>query len=105
MGAAEIGIVDDDNVARLKVMAALDHRLGGELHDADEDRQAHLALGDDLAGVAMIDAVGAVEGFGDDRRERGLLVHQVHFARDLAQAVLDDREGDGIEGHFRRISR
>ena len=105
MGAAEIGIVDDDNVARLKVVAALDHRLGGELHDADEDRQAQLALGDDLAGVAMVDAVGAVEGLGDDRRERGLLVHQVHLARDLAQAVLDDREGDRIEGHFRRISR
>ena len=46
MGAAEIGIVDQDDVARFEVVAPLDHCLGGELHHADEDRQAEFALRD-----------------------------------------------------------
>ena len=49
-----------------------------------------------------VDAVGAVHGLGDDRRERGLLLHQVHLARDHDEAVVDDRERDGIEGSSRR---
>ena len=51
MRAAEIGIVDDENVAFADGLCALDHRLGRELHRADEDRQAELALRDQLAGI------------------------------------------------------
>ncbi len=36
---------------------------------ADEDRQAHLALRDHLAGVAVVDAVGPVVGLRDHGRE------------------------------------
>ena len=46
MRAAQIGVVDDINVAGLHVGGALDDGLGGELHGTDEDRQAKLALGD-----------------------------------------------------------
>ena len=99
VGAAEIGVVDQDDVTRIEVAAPLDHRLGGELHHPDKDRQTELALGDDFAGRAIVDAVGAVESFGDDRRERGFLVDQVHLAGHLAQAVLDHRQRHRIERH------
>ena len=76
---------------------ALDHRLHRELHRADEHRQAELALGDQLAGVAVVDAVGAVERLGDHRAERRAHERQVHLVADLLQAVLQHREGDGVE--------
>jgi hypothetical protein len=69
VGAAEIGIVDQDDITRIEVAAPLDDRLGGELHHPDKDRQAEFALGDDFAGHAIVDTVRAVESFGDDRRE------------------------------------
>src|SRR5262249_4320674 len=68
------------------------------LHDADEDRQPELALGDDLAVVLVVDAVGAVEALGDHRRERGALEREVHLARDLLESVLHDDQRDGIDG-------
>ena len=85
----------------------LDHRLHRELHRADEDRQAELALGDQLAGLAVVDAVGAVERLGDHRAEGAAHERQVHLVADLHQAVLQDREGDGINRrtHLRIVQR
>ena len=97
VGAAEVGVVDQHDVAGLQVVARLDHGLRGRLHDAEEDRQPELALRDDLAGLGIVDAVGAVVGLRDHRRERGALVHQVHLARDLLEAALDHRERDRVE--------
>src|SRR5439155_12523631 len=57
VGAAEIGVVDQDHIARLEVAAALDDGLGGELHDPDKNRQPEFALGDDLPRGAIVDAV------------------------------------------------
>ena len=67
MGAAEIRVVDQDHVTRFEVAAAFDHGLGGELHDADKDRQPEFALGDDFTGGAIVDPVGAIKSLGDDR--------------------------------------
>src|SRR3546814_16832071 len=63
---AKIGIVDDVDIARLRrqqrhLQRPLDHGLGRELHGTDKNRQAKFALGDQFAGLAVIDAVGAVE--------------------------------------------
>src|SRR5215472_6839031 len=99
MGAAEIGVVDQDHVTRFEVATALDDGLGGELHDPDKYRQPEFALGDDLAGGAIVDAVRAVKSLGDDRRERGFLVDQIHLAGHLPQAVLNDRQRHRIEPH------
>ena len=105
MRAAEIGIVDDEHVARIDLagvvrLHALDHRPGRELHGADEHRQAELALGDQRAVGDVVDAVGTVHALGDHRREGGAHEGEVHLVADLDQAVLDDGQGDGIEvGH------
>ena len=99
--AAEVRIVHDEDVALrerdLLVAHPVDHRLGGELHRADEHRQAELALRDQLARLAVVDAVGAVERFRDHRAERGAHEREVHLVADLLQAVLDHREGDRVE--------
>ena len=76
---------------------ALDHRLRRELHRADEHRQAEFALRDQLAGVAVIDAVGAVEGLGDHRPEGRAHEREVHLVADLLQAGLDDRERERVD--------
>src|SRR5437763_4279128 len=61
VGAAEIGIIDQDDVTRIEIAAPLDHRLGRELHHPDKDREAEFALGDDFAGRAVVDPVRAVK--------------------------------------------
>src|SRR5215472_9881901 len=99
MGAAEIGVVDQDHVTRFEVATALDDGLGGELHDPDKNRQPEFALGDNLAGGAIVDAIRAVKSLGDDRRERSFLVDQIHLAGHLPQAVLNDRQCHRIERH------
>ena len=81
----------------LQPLHALDHRLHRELHRADEHRQAELALRDQLAAVAVVDAVGAVERLGDHRAEGAADEREVHLVADLHQAVLQDRERDGVE--------
>ena len=97
VGAAEIGVVDDVEIARREVAGALDHRLGAELHGPDEDRQTQLALRDQLAGGGVVDAVGAIERLRDHRAEGGAHEGEVHLVAHLLQTVLDDREGDRIE--------
>ena len=101
--AAEIGVVDDDHVARPDLGHALDHRLGRELHGADEHRQPQIALGDQGA-VAAVDAIRAVHRLRDHRAERGAAEREVHLVADLHQAALDHREGDGVERLHRRFS-
>ncbi len=98
MGAAEIGVVDDEDIAWVHRPRPLDHRLRRELHGADENRQAEIALGDELAGIAVIDAVGAVERLGDHRAEGGAHEGEVHLVANLLQPVLDHGEGNGVEG-------
>ena len=58
---------------------------------------AEIALGDHVAVVAVIDAVGAVIGFRDDRAEGRAFEGQVHLVADLDQPVLDHRQGDRID--------
>src|SRR3954471_4553169 len=100
MRAAEIGIIDQDHVTRLEIAAPLDHRLGRELHHPDKDWQAEFALGDDFASRAIVDPVRAVKSLGDDRRERGLLVNEIHLAGHLPEAVLNHRQRYRIERHI-----
>ncbi len=48
--AAEIGIVQNEDVAFLEVLGAVDYGARRELHRTHEDRQAQFALRDELAG-------------------------------------------------------
>ena len=100
--AAEVGVVDDVDVAgRRRAGLALadqaDQLGGGVLHGADEHRQAQLALADQRAGVAVVDARGAVVGLGDHRREGGAREGEVHLVADLLQARLDHGKGERID--------
>jgi hypothetical protein len=104
--AAEVGIVEDVDVALLRrpcpaLADGVDHGGHGVLHRADEDRQAQLPLRDQLAGVGGVEAVGAVVRLGDHGAEGGAGERQVHLVADLDEAVADDGEGDGVEGHGR----
>ena len=96
MRPAEVGVVDDDHVALGERALVLDDLARRLLHHPEEDGEPQLALRDDLPVVPVVDAVGAVERLGDDRGERRLLVDQVHLARDLAEPVLDDGQGNGV---------
>ena len=99
--AADIGIVDDPHVARLEAAFLLDERdqVGdGELHVGEEHRQAVAPLRDGLARDGMEDAVRAVVGLGDDRRDRRMDEMQIHLVADLLQRAAHDRECDGV-GH------
>ena len=98
VGAAEVGVVDDVDVAGLGRQGlaggdALDDVAGRELHGADEDRKPAGSLGDQRAVAGGVDAVGAVVGLGDDRREGGAGEGEVHLVADLLQAGLDRRRG------------
>ena len=95
--AAEIGVIHGENIAGLDRRRARDDGLGRLLHGPDKDRQAEVALGDELAGLAVIDAVGAVLSLGDDRAERRPHEGQVHLVADLLKTVLDDAQRDGVE--------
>ena len=103
--AAEIGIVDDIDVALLRRQAAsvadhLDDGAGGILHDADEDRQALVALRDQRAVFGRVDAVGAVVRLGDHRREGCTGESEIHLVAGLLQGGLDDGEGEGVEDGY-----
>ena len=97
VGAAEVGVVDGEDVALAHGGLGGDQVLGRELHRADEDRQPQLALGDELAVLPGIDAVGAVEALRDDRAEGRADEGEVHLVADLLQAALHHAESDGIE--------
>src|SRR6185503_7672145 len=89
------------HVARLEaafLSDQLDDVGDGELHVREEHRQPVTSLRDRLAGRRMEDAVRAVVGFGDDRRDRRMDEMQVHLVGDLFERAAHDRECDGI-GH------
>ena len=65
--AAKVGDVDDVDVTRGGVLDALDNRPDRVTHHVDEIRQAARALHDHLAGLALVDAAGAIEAVGDHR--------------------------------------
>ena len=98
--AAVIRIVEQIGVARIEVAVArdlVDHRLDGECHRADEDRQAGCALHQRRAGLGVIEAVAGVVRLGDDRIERRAIQRRVHLVGDLDEAAVEHRERDGIE--------
>ena len=101
MRAAEIGIVDEDNVTGFEILPPLNDSLCSGLHDSDENGQPKLALGDYGAIVGTINAVGSIECFRDNRRERRLLMNQVHFTADLLKRILDYRERDRVDNKRR----
>ena len=85
-------------LAGLALADQADEIARSSLHGADEHRQPKFALRDQRAGVAVVDAVGAVVGLRDDGRERRAREGDVHLVADLPQARLDDGEREGIDG-------
>jgi hypothetical protein len=84
---AELGRARSE-VARFaaEVLAALDHCLGSELHDADKDRQSEFALRDHLAGRTVVDTVRAVEPLRE--RKLHLRLSDVSVREDFLREVL-----------------
>ena len=73
------------------------------LHDGDKIRIGqttlmYLSVDYADAPTAMVDAIGAVQRFGDHRRKRGAHDGEIHFVADLVEAALDNGEGDGVHG-------
>ena len=100
MGAAFIGVVEQVGIALLQPAALghlVDHRLDGERHGADENRQAVGALHQRVAGAGVIQAVAGVAGFGDDRVEGRAIEGGVHLIGDLLQPPLQDGERNRID--------
>ena len=98
---AEIRIVQDEDVAVIErdslLAYPIDHRLRRELHRAHEHRQTELTLCDQLARIAVIDAVGAVERLRDHRAERRAHEREIHLVAHLLQAALDHRQRDRVD--------
>ena len=95
MRAAVIGIVEQKGVAGVEAAVArdlVDHRLDGERHGADEDRQARGALHQRRAGFGVIEAVAGVVRLGDDRIEGGAIERRVHLVGDLDEAAVEHRQ-------------
>ena len=97
MRAAEIGVVEDEDVAIDRVGELVDHRLGGERHDADEDRQARTCPAPGWRRWRVVEAVAGVVRLGDGRVERGAEQGRVHFVGDLFEPALEHRKRDRIQ--------
>src|SRR5215204_821734 len=103
MRPAGVRIVEEEGVAGGEPAIApdlVDHRLDGERHGADEDRQALCPLDERRPARRMVDAVAGVARFGNDRVEGRAVERRVHLVGDLLEPALEDRQGDGVEsGH------
>ena len=67
VGAAQVGIVDDDDIPGGRIRNAIDHRMHRVAHNVDEIGQATRSLDDDISGQPVIDTTGAIETVGDHR--------------------------------------
>jgi hypothetical protein len=111
MRAAQIGIVDDEDVAWIDLAGivgfhTLDDRPGRKLHGADENRQSQLALRNQRAVDGVVNPVGTIHSLRNHWRKGRANERQVHFVADLDQAVLDDGQGDGVEiGHAENLAQ
>jgi hypothetical protein len=97
MRAAHIRIVDDEDVAILKGVRSIYHRLRRKLHRSDKNRQSQLTLGNEFAGFAMINPVGTVQTLCNHRAEGSPNEGHIHFVANLLQTVLNDGQGDRID--------
>ena len=91
---AEVGIVVDEDVARLEAAPGLDHRLHGQRHGAQVNGQIR-SLGHHLA-VDVEEPAGVVAGHLEDGRVGGLGEDDLHLLCGGVERVLDDLEGGGI---------
>ncbi len=96
VGAAEVGVVEDEDIALGGVGELVDDGLGGERHGADEDGEAGLALDEGVTGGAVVEAMAGVVGFGDGGVEGGAEEGGVHFVGDLFEPAFEDRQGDAV---------
>ena len=86
--AALVGVALEDDVPR----GELERLLGEHLRDVGAE------LPDDHAARGVGDHGELVVLLADDRRHRGAEQHRVHLVARVAKGVLDEVEGDGIEG-------
>ena len=86
--AALVGVALQDDVARLQRERLLGQHLGHVGAELPDDHPA-LRVGDHRELVVLL---------ADDRGHRGAEQHRVHLVARVAQGVLDQVEGDRIEG-------
>ena len=104
MRPAQIGIIHDIDVIRFwrgdrAVCDHFDQCARRILHGADKNRQSANALRDQRTILCTVNPVRAVIRLGDHGRKSSAGKAQVHLIADLLQSSLDDRKGDGIDGH------
>ena len=97
VGAAEVGVVEGDDVAGVE-LEALEGGGDGSGHGAEVDG--------DVGGLRDHVAVGVKEGAGvvlallDVGGEAGAAEGDAHLLGDGGEEVLEDLEGYGVYGHF-----
>ena len=98
--AARIGIVEDHDIAGRQVFAEPVHDdLHGVGHRAKVQRH-RLGLGEYPA-LAVADGDGIIQHVAHDRGTRGAHHRIGHVVYDRVEGILENGEGDRIEGWFR----
>ena len=101
VGAAQVRIIDNEEIAIFQVFGPFDDTLCTELHGADKHRKPQFPLGNQFPAVLFVNPVRTVQGLGNDRTESGADKGQVHLIADLLQSALNDSEGDRVKsGHM-----
>ena len=98
VGAAEVGVVDREDVALAYFVGLVAIRCSVEnCMVPTKTGKPQLALRDQLAVLPGVDAVRAVEPLRDYGAEGRANEGEVHLVADLLQAALHHAEGDGVE--------
>ena len=97
VGAAEVGVVEDDDVAGGEV-EALEGGGDGGGHGAEVDGDVG-GLGDHVA-VGVKEGAGVVLALLDVGGEAGAAEGDAHLLGHGGEEVLEDLEGYGVYGHF-----
>ena len=97
VGAAEVGVVEDDDVARGEV-EALEGGGDGGGHGAEVDGDVG-GLGDHVA-VGVKEGAGEVLALLDVGGEAGAAEGDAHLLGHGGEEVLEDLEGYGVDGHW-----
>ena len=99
MGAAEIGIVEHEDIPRVDILSEFPADRLDRLHDRGRVGGNPVDLRHDAV-VPIADGAGKIVHLRKDRRDRGVDHGDAHLLVYRQQAVVDHRQGDGITRAF-----
>ena len=101
--AAVVGVVEEKDVAFVNIaLKELGHRAGGKGQRADMDR--HMLGLCNQASVEVADRGREIAARIEDLRIGGAQHRLAHLLDDREKAVLNDRDGDGIDAILQRLA-